>query len=132
MRTPIQAKEDLDLIMPDYIRISQAPSLATLRARAVEAGIPEAQAFSNEWRVRYKAISNGKVYLAQNPALLTWQYDMGRRIHRVTPEFVGFYKDLLKAEGKKAPGPLKQSAVPEDPFSPEEQAKSDAQRKLNF
>lgn len=132
MRTPIQAKDDLDLVLPDYVRISQAPKLETLRERARQGGIPETQAFSTEWTRRYKAISNGKVYLAQNPALMSWQHDLGRKIERVVPEFVGFYKDLLKSEGKRSDPKTKSTPIPDDPFEQGESSPPEAQRKLNF
>jgi hypothetical protein len=130
---PVTAlKDDLTLVLRDYERVSKAPKYETLIAMAKRDGIPESQAFTHEWHKRYKAIQSGKVYLMQNPALMTWQYEMGRKIHRVTPEFKGFYKELLKAESKKADGPLKSSRIPDDPIFPDGAPTEETQRKLNL
>lgn len=65
---------DLDAILPEYKRVTQAPKFADLERYAEENDLEIDHVMEGEARNRYKACdARGNVWLIQNPALLTFR-----------------------------------------------------------
>lgn len=98
-------KLNLDSVLPQFKKISQAPSADQIRENAARKRIPLDQEVRNEQRLWYKALdSDGKtISLCKCPGLAYWQTNtVLRAVGRIKPVLYHESLDLSSFEGSNS------------------------------
>lgn len=100
---------ELDSIMLDYKKVSEAPTLDDLIAEAERDGISIGKKLNEEQRIRYKALRGKDVYLVENPALYAAQMILLGRdtIKRREPQYCCRIGD----RPRRSAAPMKEEGV---------------------
>ena len=97
----------IDSMLLQYKKVSEAPTLDDLKKSAERLGVDLSAQIEKEAQTEYKAISdpltaNVAVWLVQNPALLTYQFERGAKtLTRKSPKCIARGQKAIDALAKK-------------------------------
>ena len=97
----------LDSILPQYKKVSEAPSLDDLKKSAERESTDLSRYIEKEAQVEYKAISDPltsdvAIWLVQNPALMTYQFERGAKtLTRKRPKCIARGQRAIDGLSKK-------------------------------